>query len=397
LCAQKIFLVIYKVFSFVIEELGVKPVINCAGNLTVLGGNVVDEEVIDAMKEAASSFFDMLELHRKAGEYVAKLVGAEDAYIVNGGEAGIVLSLAACMTQGEIDEMVRLPNTNGMRNEVIIQGLHRNMYDYPLEFTGAKIVDAGDKNGTTREDFERAFSDRTVASVYFVYDPQNGVLPLQEVAAICHKHNIPVIADAAAELPPKENLTNFLKAGADIVVFSGGKDIGAPNDTGLVLGRKDLVQACRKLGPHSYLPYRSGTHVFIGRPMKTSKEDVFAFVTALKKYLATDHEARLEQWEKRAEYLVRELGKFDKVVKVKKMYASHDQPRPLCVPKVELEYLPGVSTSAERMFHDLKKGEPSIIGYVLGGKFYLSPQCLKPGEEKIVSERVAEILREAMS
>jgi L-seryl-tRNA(Ser) seleniumtransferase len=375
------------------EELGVRPVINCSGNLTVLGGNVVDEAVIDAMKEAARSFFDMPELHLKAGEYIAKLIGVEDAYIVNGGEAGIVLSLAACMTRGDIDKMVTLPNSQGMKHEVIVQSLHRNMYDYPLEFTGSRIVEAGDKNGTTREDFKRSISDQTVASVYFVYDPQERVLPLQEVAGICHERNIPVIADAAAELPPKENLTKFLKLGADLVVFSGGKDIGAPNDTGLVLGRKDLVSTCRSLGPHSYLPYRTGTHVFIGRPMKTSKEDVFAFVTAFKKYLVSDEKARLLEWERKADYLVGELSKYSNAGNVKKMYDGPGQPRPSCVPKVELELHTDKGISAAEIMDKLKDDEPSILTYVRGGKLYLNTQCIQPDEEKIVVQRLANILR----
>src|SRR5579872_738336 len=237
----------FSLFDFVIKELGIKPVINCAGTLTVLGGNTVDPEIIDAMKEAAGSFFDMPELHRKAGEYIAGLLGVEDAFIVNGAEAGIVLSLAACMTRGDISNMVKLPGTGGMKDEVLVQSLHRNMYDYPLGFTGAKIVEVGSESGTNGEDFEKAITNQTVATVYFVYDPKKGVLPLPEVSRICHERNIPVIADAAAELPPKENLTWFLKQGADLVVFSGGKDIGAPNDTGLIVGRKDLVSACRGL------------------------------------------------------------------------------------------------------------------------------------------------------
>jgi L-seryl-tRNA(Ser) seleniumtransferase len=372
----------------VIKELGIQPVINCAGTLTVLGGNTVDPEIIDAMKEAAGSFFDMPELHRKAGEYIAKLLDVEDGYIVNGAEAGIVLSLAACMTQGDINNMTKLPATGGMKDEVLVQPLHRNMYDYPLGFTGAKIVEVGGEKGTTKEAFERAINDQTVASVYFVYDPKEGVLPLPEVAKICHERNIPVIADAAAELPPKENLTNFLKQGADLVVFSGGKDIGAPNDTGLIVGRKELIRTCRNLGPHSYLPYTGGTHVFIGRPMKTSKEDVFAFLAALEKYLKADESARMRHWEEAADYLVRELGDF---ARVRKMYEGPNQPRPLCVPKVELEPRSGVT--ADQILRDLKNGVPPIIGYVVDGKFCLNTQCLKPGEEKIVAERVAVILQ----
>jgi len=376
------------------NEIGVEPIINCAGNVTVLGGNIVDEEVIEAMKEAAGSFFDMPTLHKKAGAFIARLLGVEDAYISGGAEAGLLLSLAACMTGGELEQMVKLPKTDGMKNEVIIQSLHRNQYDYPLQFTGAKIVEVGNSRKTVASDIENAISERTAACVYFVFDPMEGVLPLEEVARVCHARGVPVIADGAGELPPVENLTAFLKMGADIAVFSGGKDIGSTNDTGLVVGRRDIIQACRRLGPHSYIPYGKGTHVFIGRPMKTSKEDIFGFVTALKRYLKADQRARLEEWERKAAYLVSELQKFPEVVSVRKMYDSYDQPRPLCVPKVEFEFKKAEphGSTAEWIMGELQRGQPSIVGYVLEGKFYLSPQCLKPGEVEIVAHTISEIL-----
>jgi len=375
------------------EELGVKPVINCAGNLTVLGGNLVAEEVIDSMKEAAQNFFDMPTLHEKAGSYVASLLGVEDAYISGGAEAGLILSLAACVTRGELNQMVKLPNAEGIKNEVIIQSLHRNQYDYPLGFTGAKVVEVGNSQRTAASDVENAITERTAACVYFVFDPMEGVLPLSEVARICHARGVPVIADGAGELPPVENLTKFLKDGADLAVFSGGKDIGATNDTGLIVGRGDLIRACRRLGPHSYIPFGKGTHVFVGRPMKTSKEDIFGFVTALNRYLRSDQNARLEKWELQADYLIGKLRNFSEIAKVSKEYGGPGHPRPLLVPKVEFEFeAVKIDSPADWIYRELKNGDPSIVGYVLEGKFYLSPQCLKTGEIEIVILRVSELL-----
>ena len=367
------------------EDLGIKPVINCTGTLTLLGGNIVEEEVVDAMKEAARSFFDMQELHRKAGEFVAKLLGAEAAYIVNGAEAGLVLSLASCLTRGDIEKMVSLPDLGG---EVIVQKLHRNLYDYIIRFTGAKVVEIGGKGGTTRRDLESAINEHTVASVYFAYDPQDGVLPLEQVSEICRSRGVPVIADAAAELPPKENFTRFLSRGADLVLFSGGKDIGAPNDTGLVIGRKDLIEGCRILGPQSYIKYKGESHIFIGRPLKTSKEDVFAFVAALKKYLSTNDETRASNWEKTADFFIE---RFKRVAKVRKIYGGPRQPRPTIVPKVEIE-LPVGGINADDFVKELRAGDPPIAAYAVEGKLYLNVQCLKDGDEKIVAERMLQLL-----
>src|SRR5208337_2042879 len=191
-----------------LKELGIKPVVNAAGTVTVLGGCLVHDEV----------FVDMNALHEKIGAFVAELVGSEAAYVTSGAAAGLVLSVGACMTNGDADLMHKLPCGAGIvKNEVIVQKLHRNMYDHNLEVGGASIREIGSEEKTSADDLRKAISQRTAAVVYFAYDPQNGVLPLSEVIALSHERGIPVIVDAAAELPPVENLTKYLKMGADIV------------------------------------------------------------------------------------------------------------------------------------------------------------------------------------
>ena len=374
-----------------IDELGIKPVVNAAGTVTTLGGCLVEDETLDAMREIAKTFVDMSELHEKAGAFIANLLGSEAAYVTSGAAAGLVLSLGACMCEGNADLMHKLPNAEGIvRNEVIVQKLHRNMYDHNLELTGATIREIGSETKTTKQDLQAAIGTRTAAVVYFAYDPQRGVLPLSDVIALSHERGVPVIVDAAAELPPKENLTNYLRMGADLVLFSGGKDIGAPNDTGIILGKQELIKRCMRLGPQSYEPYGSGRRVFIGRPMKTSKEDIFAFVAALRHYLTIDHNKRLEEWNRKTEVMLVQLAKSTKLT-AKKITPGVPHNRPVCIPRIEIEFV-DKRTSAEEFLAALRKLQPPIHAYALNGKLYLNAQCLKDGEEKIVVNGVLKLL-----
>jgi len=373
-----------------LDELGVKPVINACGTVTVLGGCLVDDEVLEAMREAAKVFVDMTDLQTKAGEYVAKLVGAEAAYVSAGAAAGLVLSVAACMTMGQIELMTKLPLTDDMRNEVIVQKLHRNMYDYNLQIAGAKIVEIGNDSAISRRDLETAINARTAAVVYFSYDPQAGVLPLSEVIEIAHRNNIPVIVDAAAELPPKENLSKFINMKADLVLFSGGKDIGAPNDTGIIFGRRDLIGICSRLGPHSYETVDSKRRVYLGRPMKTSKEDILALIAALTRYLKADPTKRIRESERKAKYMASELSKYAPASS-RRFDSGPAQNRPPCFPHVELQFKDS-RWSAETMAAELKKCDPPIYTYVTAERLYLNPQCLREGEEKIVVSCINKLL-----
>jgi seryl-tRNA(Sec) selenium transferase len=173
-----------------IEELGLKPVINAAGTLTLLGGSVLDEDVTNAMLEASKVYLDMNELHIKAGQYIAKLIGVEDAYISSGAGAGIALSVAACIVRDRPDRLGTFPHVEDLKHEVIVQKKHRNFYDYIIEIVGAKIVEIGTETQTTEEDLRRAINDKTCAVLYFAFDPQEGVLPLDKVVRIAHEFNV---------------------------------------------------------------------------------------------------------------------------------------------------------------------------------------------------------------
>ncbi len=373
-----------------LEELGVKPVINACGTVTVLGGCLMDDEVLQAMREAAKVYVDMTELHTKAGAYVANLAGAEAAYISAGAAAGLALSIAACMTRGQTELMTKLPFTESMRNEVIVQKLHRNMYDYNLEIAGARIIEIGTEQKTTPRDLEDAIGKKTAAVAFFSYEPQIGVLSLAQVIEIAHKNQIPVIVDAAAELPPKDNLTKFISMKADLVLFSGGKDIGAPNDTGIILGRRDLITTCMRLGPHSYETVNSKRRVYFGRPMKTCKEDILGVVVALRRYLKADPAERILESERKVHYMISELSDHAGVA-VRSFEPGPTHNRPPCFPRVELEFK-NTQWSAEKVAEELKKCDPPIYAYVMNERLYLNPQCLREGEEKIVVSSLKKLL-----
>jgi len=374
----------------VLRELGVKPIINACGTLTILGGTTLADEISEAWAEASRVYLDMNELHTKAGEFISKLTGAESAYITAGTAASLVISIAACMTRGETEKMTQLPKTQGMRNEVIVQRLHHNEFEFLFEIAGAEIVEIGDDHTTTHEQLEDAICERTAAVAYFAFDPQEGVLPLETALEMSHRHGVSVIVDAAAEIPPVENLTKFIRMGCDLVLYSTGKDIGAPTDTGIILGRRDLVRTCMRLGPHNREIINSKARDYIGRPMKTSKEDILAVVAALGRYFRTDHARRYDRWENRIQYMVSGLSKCSGL-KVSRVLPGHGHPRPVSIPRIELEFHNGMT--ADEVSIRLRNGDPPIFAYVMGNRLYLSPQCLSDGEEEVVVSRITDILQ----
>ena len=216
------------------QELGVKPLINASGNATLVGGSIMPPEVTDAMATASRHFVDIPQLHQAAGRRLAALIGVEAAHVCACASAGITLMAAACITGTDPDKIARLPDTAGLRNRFIVHSAHRNPFDHALQVAGGKFVeisaDADELKGNLRDD---------VAAIYYTFACfcPGEALPLEQAAQIAHSASVPVIVDAAAQVPPAGNLSRFLQEGADLVVFSGGKAIGGPQSSGLILGR----------------------------------------------------------------------------------------------------------------------------------------------------------------
>ena len=246
-------------------------------------------EVLQAMNEAANCFVDLPELHIRVGERIAELTHNEAAYVACGAAAGLVLASAACITGTNPECVNRFPDLTGLKNEIIVHRTHRNGYDYAVRQTGAKLVEIGQASGTTAQDLEQAITPQTAAFFWFqgiMTTPYD--LPLPEVVRIARSQGIPVVVDAAAQLPPVSNLWSFTEMGVDLVIFSGGKDLRGPQSSGLILGRKDLIEACRLHG---------SPNANIGRPMKVGKEEMLGLLAAVERYLHLDHEERSQYCE----------------------------------------------------------------------------------------------------
>ena len=270
------------------DELGIKPVIHAAGTITSFGGSMPRPEVVEAMAMASTSFVGLVELNEKIGEYIAQISGSEGGMIVSGAAGGVVLSMAACMTGKNVGFVRQLPNTNGMKNELAIQKIHRGGYSDMYTFAGAKFREAGSVNGCLADELDLAINENT-AAVAYLFGPgvlTNG-LSLREVSDIAHARGVPVIVDAAAMLPPKSNLRKFISDGADLVTMSGGKYIRGPQGAGLLFGRKDLIEAAT---------LNTAPNHSIGRPQKVTKDEMIGMYTALKLFMESDDEAQFESY-----------------------------------------------------------------------------------------------------
>jgi len=297
----------------IFEQLGINRVINAAGTVTRLGASPIDAEVIAAMAAAARCCMDIGELQGRASELIAQCTGAQAGIVTSGASAGLLLGAAACMTGLDLFKMSALPNTVGMRNEFIISRSHRNSYDHGVRAAGASLVEVGlpDRlsgcgvRDTEAWEFENAIGDRTAGILYLARADARP--ELSDVVRVARKAGIPVMVDAAAELPPASNLRRFIEQGADLVVFSGGKGIGGPSGSGILCGRRALVGAAllQQLDlDYLYEDWRPPAQLIdkselagvprhgIGRSCKLGKEQIVGLLTALMHFTQEDDAAR---------------------------------------------------------------------------------------------------------
>ena len=367
----------------IFSQLGVRRVINGESWVTKLGGSIMPPEVLQAMSDAAGCFVDLAELHRKAGEVIAKLTGAEAGMVTAGCSAAQVLQAAACMTGTSEELIARLPDASEMRNEVIIQRSHANHYDSSYRFAGAVLVEIGDTGGAAIDDLRSALCDRT-AAVAYVWQSRHTGLALEEVADAAHSRGVPVIVDAAAELPPVENLSRLIALGADMVAFSGGKGIRGPQGTGILAGRRDLIDAAMANMLSFGRPKAS-----IGRPMKVTKEEIVGLVTALEVFVDTDHEAIWTDWRAKSESIVRAVAGTPGVAA--RVDESPRRQGPVAVITLTDTWR---GPEIPEIVEALRGGEPSI--WIQGrselGELAVVPVNIQDGEETIVGARLHELL-----
>jgi uncharacterized pyridoxal phosphate-dependent enzyme len=372
------------------RELGMEPLINAAGNATLVGGSIMPPEVTDAMAAASRHFVDILQLHQAAGHYLAELIGVEAAHVCACASAGITLMAAACMAGTDPDRIARLPRTAGLKNKFVVHISHRNPFDHAVHTAGGEFVEIS----ANVDELQRSLRDDVAAVYYtFAYFCPGEALPLKQAAQIAHRAGVPVIVDAAAQVPPVGNLSRFLQQGADLVAFSGGKAMRAPQSSGLILGRKDLVRAC--------VMNNSPNVRCIGRGMKTGKEEIVGLVRAIELYLHKDHAAEMQVWERRVAYLAGALPATEGVCAERRLPRGVGSLAPYLSVFWD-EAMLGVTHQgvAER----LGEGTPPIAVQVVDARvpgvscpqLWIRVHTLQEGEEVVVARRLGEVLAERM-
>lgn len=365
-------------------DLGIRPVINAAGAVTRYGGSIMALEVVETLRNASQEFCLLDELHEKVGQRIATLLDVEAAYVTSSAAAGMVLTAAACMTGCEPQKIKQLPETTGLRHEVIVQKLHRIDYDQAIRVAGATLVEIEEDGAPPVTAMQAALNDKTAAIFYLarVMDHPLSV-PFDQVVAMAHAAGVPVIVDAASECPPLSTLTRFTQAGADLVIFSGGKSIMGPQSTGLIIGRPDLIAACAANGT----PFAA-----VGRPMKVSRDEIIALLKAIELYLTRDHTADQRRWEGQLQQIEAALIDLPNIT-LRRLPNTQTYTVPLLAIRLE----PGLSLTREAVAAALLAGEPRIVValHLAPDSVVINPHMLQPGQEAVVARCCRAVLLSA--
>src|SRR3989454_9761676 len=374
------------------QKLGVTPFINAAGTYTVLTASIMPDEVQAAVALAAKSPVNLNELHDAAGAYLAKQLHCEAALVTAGAAAALVVGTAACVTLGNDSAILNIPtDMNGLKNEVIVQKTHRYGYDHAIRNCGVRFVEV-----ETLAQYEQAFTNRTVMTHFF--NAGEGQISREDWVRVAHQHGVPCFNDAAADVPPISNLWNYTQMGFDLVTFSGGKGLRGPQCTGLLIGRKDLIDAARK--------NNSPNSNTIGRGMKVAKEEIIGLVAAVDWFLSQDDAAMEAEYRKRAERIAGQLKSIPTVqtqVFIPAVAANH-------VPHLLITYDQNrIKITGAEVMKKMREGKPRIeVNPSTGGApasaglpggpntIVVGVWMMQPGEDVIVAKRLREVLQGAV-
>ena len=353
-------------------SVSVRPLINCKGTLTMYSGSVMLPEVRRAMAEASRKYVHIEELMEGVGRRIAEVMQAEFGLVTNGCAAALCQVTAACVAGTVPDRIARLPNTTGMKNEVITLKAHRHVYDHAIRMVGITLVEMDDDPDSLRA----AFNERTAMVALFGDRAGDGVMTVAEIVDIAHGHDVPVFVDAAAERPDVPN--PYLADGVDAVAYSGGKCLRGPQASGLILGRRDLLWAAFMNG---------APHHSIARPMKAGKEEIMGLLAAVEQWVERDHEAEWKEWEVYLQTVIDAVGALPS------MRTSIRQPgRSNVAPVLHMNWETSeIGIDPDEVVRLLSEGEPRVE---MGGGAGLSimPYMMEPGEDVLVAARLTEIL-----
>jgi D-glucosaminate-6-phosphate ammonia-lyase len=386
-------------------SLGVKRRINAAGTLTRLGGALMADEVLAAMTAAARASVDIAELQAAASRTIARFTGAQAGMVSTGAAAALTLAAAASMTRWDIARMAALPDTSAMPHEILLPRTHHTAYAHALRVAGARLVDIGHNDrgtgagvrGLEAWEIEAAITPRTAAFA-FAANPAT-LADLPTVAAVCRPRDIPVIVDAAAQLPPKKNLRLCIELGADLVAFSGGKAIGGPQASGILAGRRDLIGAAlvqqldMDVSPETWSPpdlvdraaMKGVPHHGLGRGFKAGKEEIVGLLTALERFANADDAASNAALEARLVAIGAALGTMRGVAG--RVLPAAETGR---VPQLHLQIDAAVAgVDAMGLSRRLQGGAVPVHlseRYASRGILIVDPQALRPQDDMAVVE-----------
>ena len=361
------------------KELGLRTFINAAGTYTSMTGSLMPKEVIEAISYSAEEYVNLDDLQDKVGERIAELLECEYATVSSGCFGAMSIGMAGVITGKDPKKVKQLPNTNGMKNEVIMQESHSIGYAQALTNVGAKIVKV-----KTAKQLENAISNKTCMLWFLNAHTDRGEIKWEEFISLGKKYKIPTFIDCAADVPPVENLFRFTKMGFDLVAFSGGKGLRGPQSAGLLLGKREYIEAARM-----HTPPRGET---IARGMKVNKEEVLGMLAALELYLEKDHNKEWEMWESQIKLISDSASSIEGVeteIHVPK-YANH-------VPSLRIRWNEKkVKISPNELRKQLSEGHPSIQTVGDSMSVGITTWMMVPGQERIVAKRIKEILSSAI-
>lgn len=366
----------------VYEPLGVKPMLNARGTVTVIGASKVLPEVRDAMDAAIDEYVQIDELMDGVGKRLGELMGTESGCVTAGASAAITAGTAGCVTGGDPDKIWMIPNITGMKDEVVVPSYSRSAYDAGCKAVGVRMVQVANV-----EELKAALGPRT-AMVYLLSGAgsNNGPLSLKIISEITKPMGIPILIDAAAEGP--ENPNPHIQQGADLVAYSGGKFMRGPQCAGLLIGRKDLVMAARmNTGPH---------HGF-GRGFKVGREEIIGMLTAAEMWFKRDHVAERKLWTSRLETIAEKLKTIPGVTTSIRQPTGRSNPAPGLSVTWDKSSVPYIGQDVEDL---LWTGTPRISIGAAGSYFQPNQRTsvsvdasqMDDGDEKIVANRIYEIL-----
>ena len=366
----------------VYQRLGVEPIINAAGSIIRLGGSRTRPETLELMSQAARVMVNIDDLNRAAGQELARITGAEAGFVCCGAAGGLVLQAAAVIAGNDPVKMRQLPDTEGLKNEIVIHTMHRFPYDQAYRAAGAHLVEFGDYLFAHPWQLEGAINERTAAVAYLAAPfSSNKVLPLDRVCEIAHANDVPVIVDAASMLPPRANLYRYLNAGADMVVYSGGKGIRGPQGSGILVGRADLIEAAAA---------QANPAQFLGRGMKVAKEEVIGLVASLAAFVEEDEAAEMEAYRAMVQPVVDALVELPGL----QVTLEHDRINYL-LPQATIRFTDEWrGPSRDAVLTALERGNPQIYLQTLAGPLELAvdPLNLTEAEVQTVIRRLREEL-----